>query len=687
MSLTSRILSSFSLTVAVASGYVYAEQQSASAAIERIVVTTSTSAETFADSVNSEALAHINPQHIEQIMQRISGANLQRGSGVEYLPSLRSPVLTGAGACGSILTLIDNIALRAAGFCNINELFEAPLHQGQYIEVFKGPWSSIFGSNAQSGVINIVTADVLADDHVYLGSTLAIDDSYRLTVDANDADNQVRAQLALTDNHGWRDDAGFQQQQLQLKHAYANEHTQITSTFNINHLDQQTAGYITGSNAYKDKDLSQTNPNPEAYRNALSMRFASHIEHQRHNGDVINITPYLRYAEMDFLMHFLPGQPIEENWQRSVGLKSQYRLQQSDNWFWLVGIDSEYTQAGLLQVQDKPTQGSAYLQQTIPQGKHYDYDVDALYAGAFVRAHWQASDKFALQFGLRQDYQSYDYQNLMVSGRTDENGEICGFDGCRYTRPESREDSFSEPSLQFNAQYQLSSATQIFVNAGHGFRAPQATELYRLQRQQVVAELDAEQTDSITLGISTKQSQFNIKVAGYYSEKEDVIIRDSDFFNINGAGSRHQGIELDINWQLTEQLRYFQHSSFNRHTYTHGNNNSTATIAGNDMDSAPKHLHTAGLNWQITPQFISEIEYRFVDGYFTDAENDHYYQGHQLVNWYNNYHVNDNLQLQLQVFNLFAERYANRADYTRFSGDRYFPGQGRHGALNIKYQF
>ncbi|MEM7266757.1 MAG: hypothetical protein AAF370_12515, partial [Pseudomonadota bacterium] len=76
-------------------------------------------------SISEETLSLLSFQHIQESLNYIAGAGVQRGNGQEYLPALRSPVLTGAGACGGILAAEDGIALRAAGFCNINELFEA----------------------------------------------------------------------------------------------------------------------------------------------------------------------------------------------------------------------------------------------------------------------------------------------------------------------------------------------------------------------------------------------------------------------------------------------------------------------------------------------------------------------------------------------------------------------------------
>src|SRR5690554_2969589 len=55
------------------------------------------------DVVGSAELDLISHQHIQQALVRVPGVNLQRGDGQEYLPAVRSPVLTGAGACGGFL--------------------------------------------------------------------------------------------------------------------------------------------------------------------------------------------------------------------------------------------------------------------------------------------------------------------------------------------------------------------------------------------------------------------------------------------------------------------------------------------------------------------------------------------------------------------------------------------------------
>ena len=65
----------------------------------------------------------------------------------------------------------------------------------------------------------------------------------------------------------------------------------ITSTLAFSNLNQETAGYITGKDAYKDDQLKDSNPNPEAYRDAKSVRWASRIDYRVDEGQRFSVTP------------------------------------------------------------------------------------------------------------------------------------------------------------------------------------------------------------------------------------------------------------------------------------------------------------------------------------------------------------------------------------------------------------
>lgn len=189
--------------------------------IERITTTASrvealsTQLPVIISVLNEAQLNAIAPTHIEEAMQRVAGANIQRGNGQEYLPALRSPVLSGAGACGGLLTLEDGIALRAAGFCNINELFEAHSEMAQRIEVLKGPGSALYGSNAVHGVINVITPDTTQD-----GGLIGLDygsfgyNRYKLRAGHDMGSSGLGINASITDDSGYRDDESVKQQKV-----------------------------------------------------------------------------------------------------------------------------------------------------------------------------------------------------------------------------------------------------------------------------------------------------------------------------------------------------------------------------------------------------------------------------------------------------------------------------------------
>ena len=56
-------------------------------------------------------------------------------------------------------------------------------------------------------------------------------------------------------------------------------------------------------------------------------------------------------------------------------------------------------------------------------------------------------DDFKIFSNVRTERLNYDYDNLMLDGRTRADGSACGFGGCYYSRPADTDISFSDNSL------------------------------------------------------------------------------------------------------------------------------------------------------------------------------------------------------------------------------------------------
>ncbi len=629
--------------------------------------------------IDNDSLRVIDHTHIQESLVRIAGANLARGNGQEYLPALRSPVLTGAGACGGLLAALDGIPLRAAGFCNINELFEANAEQADRIEIIRGPGSALFGSNAMHGVINVISPSARVSPGFQLGIERGPHDYSRAKFSGNvvAGEHAYRADLVLSHDGGYRDDSGFDQQKLSLRHEFHQSQLSVTTLLSLSHLNQETAGYVIGADAYKDDHLNKTNPNPEAYRDAHSIRLSTRVDILLDEKQRLSITPYLRYTQMDFLQHFLPGDPLEKNGQKSIGIQSTYYNDVTTAWTMISGVDLEFTDGYLEQGQDAPTQGGIFLQSTIPAGKHYDYQVDAMMVAPYVHVSWAATSVLEMTLGLRYEWMDYQYDNRMIDGRTDEAGTVCPFGGCRYTRPGDRGDRFENWSPKLGLLYRLNDDHRLYANFSNGFRAPQATELYRLQRAQTVAELDSEEIISLELGARGRGEQYRYGIALYSMEKQNVIFRDSDFFNVSDGETKHTGVELEFGYSLNANWDVSMAATYAHHTYESNQLVGGENIKGNDIDTAPKHYGSAQLGWMPNSSTRAELEWVHMGQYYTDPENKHRYAGHDIMNFRLHWQVENEWTFSLRLMNFLNSEYAERADYTRFSGDRYFPGESR----------
>ena len=225
--------------------------------------------EVSSTSLNSEDINLIDAQHPKQMFNRLPGIWISRGSGQEHLTSIRSPVLTGPGACGSFLILEDGIPVRPIGFCNVNGLFETQTETASSLEVIRGPASARYGSNAMHGVINVVSKPV--EDLNTISSNLGPNGYKNFKSSIGNSENW-RINSLLSSDGGFRKESGYDQQKFHLKNKFIFYKSDTTFNLRLTNLNQETAGYVSGRDIYKSKAESEKNLNPEAYRDAYSLK-------------------------------------------------------------------------------------------------------------------------------------------------------------------------------------------------------------------------------------------------------------------------------------------------------------------------------------------------------------------------------------------------------------------------------
>ena len=641
--------------------------------------------EVSSTSLNSEEITLIDAQHPKQAFSRIPGIWISRGSGQEHLTSIRSPVLTGPGACGSFLILEDGIPVRPNGFCNVNGLFETQTETASNLEVIRGPASARYGSNAMHGVINVVSKSI--EDVNTLSSNVGPNKYKNFKLSIGDSENW-RINTLFSNDDGFRKESGYEQQKFHLKNKFRFYSTDATFNLRLTNLNQETAGYILGEDIYKDKKESEKNLNPEAYRDAYSLKSNFKFLWEL-NNNIVSLIPYFRKTRMEFLQHYLPGTPVENNSHTSFGLITSY-VTNLDNIQFTSGVQAETARVKLEEFQKfSLTTSTAFNNAVRPQGFHYNYGVDSRSISVFF-----GFDKFFIgenssAFGdLRLEHNDYSYDNKILSGNTKDDGTPCGFGGCYYSRPEDRDDTFDEISFRLGLQREVNLLT-LFSQISIGFRPPQMTELYRLQKKQTVGNIDSEKLTMLEIGGRFVSDYFEASISLYAGKKRDSIFRDAENFIQDNGKTDHKGLELFTRLRINEKNSLFFTGTFQNHKYDFSTETSMREkiISGNYVDTSPKT--SFNLRWfnTLSSNIKFEVEVERLGSYYTDAANLHEYGGHTLIHSRFVYIFRNNLRQIIRVHNLLDEDYAERADFNAFGGDRYFPGLPRQIYISLEYSF
>ncbi|MBE8220659.1 MAG: TonB-dependent receptor [Alphaproteobacteria bacterium] len=662
-------------------------------------------------------IASLNPQdHLSlfptDILNAAAGVQVQRGGGQEHLTAIRSPVFVGGAGAGSFLYLEDGIAMRAPAFANVNALMDAIPELSNKVEIIRGPGSALYGSNAVHGLVNFIGGNINES-----GNEISVAGGsygrYQVIAKHSLRGKNAARRIGIVfsgDAEGYRADSGFEQQKIKMEGAW----TQGATTYHFAvagmNLNQETAGYAIAygdledtsdatnlplgcqapnlAPAYEIESCAKSNPNPEAYRDARAVRSYLRIAHTLDSGATLTLTPYMRDNNMQFLMHFLPTQPIEKNAHSSIGIQSSYAASATLADY-IVGLDIEHSWGSLSEIQSTPADRfNNYL-----LGTHYDYDVRAAVIAPYVHSVWAISDKIDITAGLRIEHTRYDYTNNTDSG-------LQG----RLYRPASRSDNFTDISPKLAVSFAVRDNQRLFINLARAARAPQVTDLYRLRDGDKAgplvpspSALKSETLDSLEIGYRGSYRDFgqdlSFEVNLFAMSKRNHHFRDADDLYVTNGKTEHYGIEAEIDWQHTNPWGVWDiaaNVSFAEHRYAFDRNVNRQVgenIAdGNRIDSAPRWLAGAKIGWQPLDNLNTSLQWNYVGSYYIDAANTAAYKGHQLLDWQIQYTPLANTTLKAQVKNIADVAYATRADKW-FGNNRYFPGEGRRFTLSLTQKF
>ncbi len=504
---------------------------------------------------------------IAQLLNEQAGLSLP--GALSNLGTVPSIYVRGA-ASGRTLILLDGAPVGDPSMIsNEFDLNLVPLNQVERIEILKGAQSTLYGSDAIGGVINIITKSKgrpFVTGALSYGSygtqqgNLQFNSSikklnYTIGFENQNADGFSSAKDIT--NKGNFDKDGYQNNSFFVKAKY-----QIDTLWNVQLSSRKTAytSAIDYGGFMDDRD--------NEFKNATTM-----------TGLVLKY----KKAKTNFQL--------------------QYQYTTQDRTYFNDSADRTYTIFENNQYVGRTHFADAFLSKPITKNIQWIMGTDFRY-GSYNQSYESIS-----QYGPYNDVfkDTFQLQNaLYTSVLVNDNAKKWLLElGVRY----NKHNRFgSNQTFTFNPSYALSDQVRLIASVSTGFKAP---SLYQLGYND---QLKAETSFNTELGISFRKDQVFAR-AVYYNRniKNGIDYNYIDYNFFNFIQQKVNGLEIEIQHPITEQHIFSLNYTLMNGQETNQNRiTTTDTITYNYLLKRPKHSVNAQWNYAINSKWNASLTGRFI---------------------------------------------------------------------------
>lgn len=596
----------FSLIFSASLPNAYAEDSDDSAKSyqhETIVVTATRTSRTVNETVSSvkvitrEDIVNSQAQSIPDLLRGMVGVHFAQNGGRGSNSSL---FLRGTNS-DHVIVLIDGVKIGSATSGTV-AFQNLPMEQIERIEVVRGPRSSLYGSEALGGVIQIFTkkggGKTSLSSHVTVGSY----DTYETSVGlAGGGDN-----------------------------VFYNVSVEGEKTQGIDSCRAEAATQFGGCFADQaDKD---------GYKNlAGSVR----LGYKTNSGSEIAVFALLSNSESDFDGNF---QDNSESEQRVLGLTNSLQLNNN--------IDLSYSYS---QTEDK---SDSYIDGV------YTSTFDTKRDNASVQTNFVLFDRDVLTYGF--DYQKDQVTSSLNYADTDRETfgtftqYLLSFQkhdielSARYDLNDGVKDAFTGG---VGYAYQLENNLRLFMSYGTAFKVPSFNELYYPGFG--VPTLKPEESKTFEMGVRSENESTNWSLTYFSTKIEELIGYDSDFNQLNIDTATIQGVEIEVvnkldqNWLLGADL-----SAISPRNKTEGLNQ------GNLLARRPKLISRINLDY-VADSWTAGATLVHVGMRYDNVANTKKLDSYQVFDLKAQYKLTKELLVQARIENVFDSAYETAQFYNQ----------------------
>lgn len=184
--------------------------------------------------------------------------------------------------------------------------------------------------------------------------------------------------------------------------------------------------------------------------------------------------------------------------------------------------------------------------------------------------------------------------------------DLAGFNlelGARYNHHNKYGDNFT---YSINPSFTVNQSVKLFVNYATAFKAPTLTSLYGVYGSNPALKPE----ESATVEAGTQASIFHgkadLRAVYFQRETKDIIIYGPDFTMVNLDTQKDHGVEIEPALYINPKLRIkVSYAYVNGEVTTRANNKDTTY---SNLIRRPKHSVGAGVSYQFTKQFSASTQ-------------------------------------------------------------------------------
>ena len=619
----------FIAAAVIFSGYAQAQKDSTKT-LDEVIITANKFLQKQAET--GKVVDIISPDQLQKNFGKSLGEVLNQQPGLmingadNNLGTNQTVYMQGASSANTLI-LLDGIPLYdPSGISNEFDLNNFALDNIERIEILKGAQSTLYGSDAVAGVINIISKKgknkpINLNVNLYAGSydtykgfislsgTNGKGQTYSISYNKIDSKGFSSAYDSTGKNNFDKD--GFKQDVVQLNygmHPFKKTSINIFGKYNNNHADIDAGAFM------DDKDYTYHNDNTIA---GLS------VDYKLKTGFI-----KAQYNYNIFNRNFLDD-------STDVGGYSTY---QKGRYNGTSNYAEAYTSLDLSK-HVSLLAGADYRQNKTNQ--LYIYLPDYGYPALPISADSAHTNQFS------------GYASLFLKSKKGFNFDLGG----RWNHHSIYGNNFT---YSINPFFIINDAVKIYANISSGYRVP---SLYQLYSEYGNKNLKPETTTSYEAGLQYSANKINARITGFVRDGKDVFLfytNPTSYASnyINGDKQHDYGLETEASISFTPQF-----STSVNYTFVDGEV-TTQTYPGKDTSffnlyKRPKSIFNLALNYNVTKNLFLSAHLKTVSKAFEPQYLAAPFQlnAYYTLNFYGRYKFNKQFSIYSDFQNITNEKY------------------------------